>query len=298
MRCIYVYPETVGADAHMLDSGPIGEVAVTAERAGWEGFAFTEHPAPGAKWLASGGHQSLDPFVALGHVAAVTSKMKLLTYLSVVSYRNPLMLAKTAATVDLLSGGRFILGLGTGYLKGEFFSLGADFDERNEMFDEALEVLAMHWSGEPFNFQGKHFTARDIQALPRPVQIPIPIWIGGNAKVTLRRVAEKAQGWMPLISSAEVTTTARTPAVSSNEALANKIRELKDMAGDRAAGLDISVSYTDRSLGDLSKDVERHRDALGQLTAAGATWTVISPEPTPVTKTLEFVQGFAETYLR
>ena len=120
MRFMYAYPETHGTDRDMLDAGPIAEVAQTAEAAGFGGFAFTEHPSPGARWLASGGHQSLDPFVALSYVAAVTTSMKLLTYLSVMPYRNPLLLAKTTATLDKLSGGRFILGVGTGYLKGEF----------------------------------------------------------------------------------------------------------------------------------------------------------------------------------
>jgi alkanesulfonate monooxygenase SsuD/methylene tetrahydromethanopterin reductase-like flavin-dependent oxidoreductase (luciferase family) len=150
MRFMYAYPETHGTDRDMLDAGPISEVAQTAEAAGFGGFAFTEHPSPGARWLASGGHQSLDPFVALSYVAAVTTSIKLLTYLSVMPYRNPLLLAKTTATLDKLSGGRLILGVGTGYLKGEFRALGVDIEERNDLFDEALDALPLHWSGEPF----------------------------------------------------------------------------------------------------------------------------------------------------
>src|SRR6195952_5520352 len=105
-------------------------VAKALEAAGWDGIAFTEHPAPGYRWLAEGGgHQTLDPFVALGAAAAVTERVKLLTYLSVAPYRNPLLLAKAAASVDMISNGRFILGLGTGYLKTEFFALGVAFNE-------------------------------------------------------------------------------------------------------------------------------------------------------------------------
>jgi probable F420-dependent oxidoreductase len=297
VRFIYCYPETTGTDKNLLDSGPVAEVAMAAEAAGWEGFAFTEHPVPGARWLASGGHQTLDPFIALGHVAAVTKRLKLLTYLTVAPYRNPNLLAKSAATVDLLSGGRMVLGMGTGYSKAEFFALGVDFEERNVLFDEALDVLPLHWSGEPFSYKGVHFEARDAIARPRPVQAPIPIWIGGNAKLTMRRVAERAQGWMPLTSSAEVTNTARTPAVSSTAALADKIRELRDMAGDRADQIDISVAYTDPSVSNLGADVERHREALGQLEAAGATWIIVSVEPTPVEATLAFVEGFGKTYM-
>src|SRR5687768_13414278 len=184
MQFMYQYPETLGPDGDMLDAGGVAELAVAAERAGWHGFSFTEHPIPGARWLAAGGHQSLDPFVALGHVAAVTQRLRLLTYLAVLPYRNPFLLAKAATTVDRLSNGRFVLGVGAGYLKGEFQALGVDFDERNELFDEALEVLPLHWSGEPFNYKGRHFEARETVALPRPHQDPIPIWIGGNSALT------------------------------------------------------------------------------------------------------------------
>ena len=126
---MYQYPDLTGLEGDMLDSGPVGELARVAEDAGWDGFSFTEHPAPGLRWLETGGHQTLDPFVALGYVAAVTSRLKLLTYLSVLPYRNPMLLAKAAASVDILSHGRFILGAGTGYNKSEFHALGVDFDE-------------------------------------------------------------------------------------------------------------------------------------------------------------------------
>ncbi len=152
MRFMFQYPDFHGLAGDMLDAGLVAELAVTAERNGWKGFAFTEHPAPSTKWLATEGHQSLDPFVTLSHVAAVTTELKLLTYLAVLSYRNPLSLAKSAATLDRLTNGRFILGVGTGYLKAEYFALGVDFEERNELFDEALDVMPMHWSGEPFDY--------------------------------------------------------------------------------------------------------------------------------------------------
>ena len=88
----------------MLDAGPVDEVAAAAEAAGFQGLAFTEHPAPGTRWLDAGGHQTLDPFAALPFAAAATSRIRLLTYLCVLPYRNPLVTAKAAATVDKLSG--------------------------------------------------------------------------------------------------------------------------------------------------------------------------------------------------
>ena len=149
VRFILQYPETHGPDGDMLDAGAPAELAVAAEDAGWRGFAFTEHPVPGARWLAAGGHQALDPFVALGHVAAVTTELRLLTNLAVAPYRNPFLLAKAAATLDRISNGRFVLGVGTGYLKPEFFALGVDFEERNDLFDESLAVCRQVWTGGP-----------------------------------------------------------------------------------------------------------------------------------------------------
>jgi probable F420-dependent oxidoreductase len=292
MQYIFQYPDIHGVAGDMLDAGPVAELAVTAEANGWNGFAFTEHPAPSAKWLETGGHQSLDPLVALAHVAAVTKKMKLLTYLSVLPYRNPTSLAKSAATVDKLSNGRLVLGVGTGYLKAEFFALGVDFDERNELFDESMEVMRLYWSGEMFDYQGKHFNCRGIIGRPPPVQNPIPIWIGGNAKLTLRRVAEKAEGWMPLSGPSGMFPTVRSPEVSSTDDLLTRLAMLKEYAGDRFDELDIAVSYTEA---DAHNDVERHRDELGRL-AEVATWCVVSGPAGVHPVAQEFVQGFAENY--
>lgn len=296
MRFLFQYPDYHGVEGDMLDAGPVTDLAVAAEQAGWKGFAFTEHPAPTAKWLETGGHQSLDPFVALAAVAAVTTELKLLTYLAVLPYRNPASLAKSAATVDKLSNGRFILGVGTGYLKAEFFALGVDFDERNTLFDEALDVMPLHWSGEPFDYQGTHFNCRGTIGRPKPVQQPIPIWIGGNAKLTLRRIAERAQGWMPLTGPAGMFATVRSPEISSTDDVLGRLKMLEELAGDRFAELDISVAYTDRSVYDLGSDVERHRDELGRLGEVGATWVVVPGPQGAHPEAQEFIQGFAETY--
>jgi len=296
IKFLYQYPEVTGSDSDLLDAGEVGEVAAAVEGAGWHGFAFTEHPIPGSNWLEAGGHQTLDPFVALGYAAAVTTRVKLLTYLAVVPYRNPFLLAKSAATVDKLSNGRFILGTGTGYLKSEFHALGVDFEERNALFDEALEVLPLHWKGEPFSYTGKHFQARGVIARPRPVQDPIPIWIGGNAKVTLRRVAERAQGWMPLQGPPSLSTTARTPHLEGLDGLAAKIAEMRAMAGDRADHIDVAVSHHGASLGNL-KDVEQHRDFFGRAEEMGATWVVVPGSTSSPSETLDFLREFGATYI-
>jgi probable F420-dependent oxidoreductase len=298
VKYLIQHPEPIGIERDLLAAGDVLTVARALEDAGWDGVAFTEHPAPGYRWLAEGGgHQTLDPFVALAAAAAVTERIKLLTYLSVAPYRNPLLLAKAAASVDLISKGRFILGLGTGYLKTEFFALGVDFNERNELIDEALEVLPMHWSGERFSFSGKHFDARDIIARPSPRAGAIPIWIGGNAKITRRRVATRAQGWMPMSGPPEMATTTRTAHFSGLDDIAAAVRELKELAGERADQIDVMVLYTDDSILKPGADVERHRDALGRIAEIGATWVSFAWDFSTEAETLAFVENFGSTYL-
>jgi probable F420-dependent oxidoreductase len=294
---MYQYPETNGTEGELLAAGAICELAAAAEAAGWHGFALTEHPAPGARWLDAGGHQSLDPFVALGNAAATTRDLRLLTNLAVAPYRNPLLLAKAAATVDLLSNGRMVLGLGTGYLKGEFHALGVDFEERNALFDEALDVLPLHWSGEPFSYRGRHFEARDTIARPRPVQQPIPVWIGGNSKLSLRRVAARAQGWMPMMSHTDISATTRTPRIASTKDLTERLDFLRAEAGDRASRLDVAVAYTDPTIAEPDADVERHREAFAQLAEAGVTWTIVGGRGGNAARATQWIERFAARYL-
>lgn len=280
----------------MMAAGRITEVAQAVERFGMHGLAFTEHPAPGARWLDNGGHQTLDPFVALGHAAAVTSSIRLVTYLTVMPYRNPFMLGKTAATVDILSDGRFTLGVGTGYQKGEFKALGVDFEKRNELFDESLDVLGRYWSGEPVSLTGIDFEAREIICRPPSTQQPIPIWIGGNSRLTMRRVAERAQGWMPMLSAEIVSNTTRTAHIGDIDTLAARIRELKDLAGERAGSLDILTTYPDPTIGSKSDEVEKHRDVLGRLAQAGVTWLGIPGASNTESQTLEIIEAVANRY--
>jgi probable F420-dependent oxidoreductase len=298
MRFIFHYPETNGTDGDMLDAGPLDEVAVAAERAGFDGFSLTEHPVPGARWLASGGHQSLDPYVGLAFVAAATTHLRLLTYLSLAPYRNPNLLAKAAATLDKLSGGRLLLGLGAGYQKSELYALGVDMEERNALFDEALDVLPLHWSGEPFSYKGRHFDARDVIARPRPVQDPIPVWIGGNSKLSRRRAAERAQGWMPMGGPPELSASTRTVAISGQDELARMIREVHEAAA--AAGrppVDILHSYQEPGLHQPDVEADRHREQLAALGKIGVTWVAVSAPAGEPQAVLDFIEAFGATYL-
>src|ERR1700738_2474485 len=180
-----------------LVTGPgIAAVAAAAEAAGFDGFGFTDHPAPTQRWLESGGHDAVDPFVAMGFAAARTTTLRLIPNVVVLPYRNPFVVAKAGATLDLLSGGRFTLAVGVGYLKREFAALGVDFDERAQLFEEALDVIRAIWTTDDVTYEGRHFTARGITAHPRPASLSHPpVCSGGNTGKGRPRGATHRGGW-------------------------------------------------------------------------------------------------------
>ena len=297
MRFILQYPEANGSELDLLDAGAFPEVAKAAEAAGFHGIALTEHPAPSSRWLESGGHQSLDPFVALGAAAGATSSLALVTNLSVVPYRNPLMLAKAAATLNRMSEGRFYLGAGAGYLKSEYFALGVDFKERNALFEEALQVMQLHWSGKPFNFDGRHFSARDIQALPAPRGHNVPIWMGGNSDAALKRAATYAAGWMPMTAPASVAKTARTPPVTTTEELRERLATLERFAGDRYEELELIMGFSGPRLTHFDQQAEQVRQRIGELEDLGVDWVFVGPPWSPDPGPTDWLEGFAAAFI-
>src|SRR6516225_3163536 len=298
VRFILQYPEASGSGMGVLAAGAIPEVAAAAEAAGWHGFARTEGPGPSSRWLVSGGHQSLDPFVALAAAAGVTKTMALVTNLSVVPYRNPLLLAKSAATLNRMSEGRFYLGAGAGYLKSEYFALGVDFKERNALFEEALQVMQLHWSGEPFTFEGRHFSARDIRALPAPRSNNIPIWMGGNSDAALRRAAKYAAGWMPMTAPAGVAKTARTPPVTTPQELRERLSTLERFAGERYQELDLILSFSGVNTADFERNAEQIRQRMGELDELGVDWVFVGPPWSPAPGPQEWVEAFGTRFIK
>ncbi|HEX4245234.1 MAG TPA: LLM class F420-dependent oxidoreductase [Acidimicrobiales bacterium] len=235
----------------------IAEMAQAAESAGFDAVFVTEHPLPEKAWMDTGGHHALDPFVALSFAAAATASIRLQTHLCVLPYRNPFLTAKAVASLDMLSGGRVILGAGTGYLEAEFAALGVDFAERNDLTDEAIVAMKAAWLGEPLSLTGRHFRADDNFALPRPAQDPHPpIWIGGNSKRAIRRAVELADGWAPMPNPAQTAARRHSAAMETLEDLKVRI----DYAADHAQQVGRTESLTvASSLGGL------------EMAASGAT---------------------------
>jgi probable F420-dependent oxidoreductase len=137
----------------------------------------------------------LDPVASLTWVAAHTSRIRLATGIVILPQRNPVVLAKQLASLDVLSGGRLIFGVGVGYLEPEFRAVGADFAERGAVTDEYLDAIAHLWYEQHPAYHGRFVDFGGVDAHPRPVQQPIPVVIGGHSAPAFRRAAARAHGW-------------------------------------------------------------------------------------------------------
>src|SRR3954469_23838095 len=153
--------------AELVSGEAVMACARAAEDAGFDACFVTDHPAPDIKWLQTGGHHALDPFVALSFAAAATTRLRVQTHILVLPYRNPLLTAKSVLSLDVLSNGRVILGVAAGYLKPEFAALGVDFDERNALTDEAIDVIRLALTTDELEYEGRHFRSRATTLRPR-----------------------------------------------------------------------------------------------------------------------------------
>ena len=186
------------------DPGAIREYAQAVEEMGYSHLEFFDHvlgadPAGHPGWQ---GQYSIkdafhEPFVVMGYVTSVAPNLELATGIVVLPQRQTALVAKQAAEVDVLSGGRLRLGVGNGWNAVEYEALGEDFHTRGRQMEEQLEVLRLLWTQESVTYQGRwhHITAAGIN--PLPIQRPIPLWLGGGAEPVVRRVGRMADGWIP-----------------------------------------------------------------------------------------------------
>ena len=141
-----------------------------------------------------------ETFVTLGFLAAVTKTIGLSTGILIAPQRQTGVIAKQAAEVDILSGGRLRLGIGVGWNHVEYAALGVDWKTRGARQAEQVEVLRRLWSGELVSFTGRFHDLQDVSIVPPPVQRPIPIWFGGSSDAVIRRAARLGDGWMPILA--------------------------------------------------------------------------------------------------
>jgi probable F420-dependent oxidoreductase len=205
-----LFSMTTGACTHPEGAA---RIARAAEATGFDSLWGGEHvvlPDPQAppSPLAPG-DRIMDPVVTLAFAAAHTTRIRLGTGIIILPQRNPLVLAKELATLDVLSAGRLIVGIGVGYLEPEFRALGAPFEDRGRVADEYLAAMRAIWSETEPAFRGRWVTFERVQAHPRPVQRPTPpIVIGGASTAALRRAVQHGHGWYGFALNADRTAQA------------------------------------------------------------------------------------------
>jgi probable F420-dependent oxidoreductase len=180
-----------------------------------------------------------EPLAALNFLAGCTQRVRLGTHVLILPYRNPVLTAKILATLDVLSGGRVILGTGVGWMEEEFLALGLDtFHQRGAVTDEYIELYKELWTKDEPVFNGKFYQISGSGFQPKPIQIPHPpIWIGGHTGPAIRRAAKYGDGWMPI--------GLRPPAILEPEELAEKIARLRTLtveAGREENAVDVTFS--------------------------------------------------------
>ena len=190
-------------------------LARRAEELGFDSFWVPEHaiipvahstpyPASEDGVIPDPYSRILDPFVALARASGVTTKIKLGTGICLVPERNPLLLAKEIATLDRLSGGRFIFGIGAGWLKEETEIMGGDFAHRWTQTKDAILAMKELWTKNESEYHGKYYNFPPVKSFPKPTQTPHPpIFMGGSAKNVFKRIVEWGDGWMPVMSPVE-----------------------------------------------------------------------------------------------
>jgi probable F420-dependent oxidoreductase len=264
-------------------------MARKAEELGFESFWCAEHPIvpvqsasrfPGSAdgIIPESYSHFIDPFVALARASGVTRTLKLGTGIVLVPERNPLLLAKEVSTLDLFSGGRFLFGIGAGWLREETEIMGGDFDHRWSQTREAILVMRELWTKTEAEFHGKYYNFPPVKSYPKPVQKPHPpVILGGFARNVLQRVVAWGDGWMPnRITPAQLKESRTTLDTLARE------------AGRDPASLTISVYGQPAD-----------RDLIARFHDAGATRVVVRP-PTATSESEMAVglERIAEAVLR
>jgi probable F420-dependent oxidoreductase len=253
-----VYPQT----EYPADPAAIRDYAQAAEALGYSHVLAYDHvlganPDRPGGWSGPYTHRNpfIEPFLLFTYMAAVTNRLGFIPGILILPQRETALVAKQAATLDVLSGGRLRLGVGVGWNEVEYVALAQDFHTRGKRQEEQIEVLRLLWTQELVTYKGRWHDIPDAGINPLPVQRPIPLWFGGHADAVLRRLARLGDGWLPGFRTAEA-------------------------AAEHLATLDHYLAENSRSRADVGLEARLHwgrgdLDALGRTLegwrAAGAT---------------------------
>lgn len=237
--------------------GDLVAVARAADRLGYHHLTASEHIAIPVDVEARRGMRYWDLLSTLGYLAAVTDRIRLATNMVVLPYHHPLEIVKHYGTLDRLSGGRLVLGVGVGSLEEEFALLGKQFDGRGDRADDAIRAIRAAWGRREPHYEGSHYRFADVVVDPAGVQEELPIWVGGRTPRSLRRALELGDAWVPFLLRPD------------------EVRSMLDRAADtpvwnaRTVPLDVAL-WPEPAL-DPILDADRVVDQAEEHRAAGAT---------------------------
>ena len=268
------------------NSEDVAAIAQRAEELGFESFWLPEHPLiPVHTTSKYGGtpdgsiptfmSDMADPFIGLAVASATTSKIMLGTAVCLVPEHNPLVQAKQIAALDFHSGGRFIFGIGAGWLREETEIMGGDFDHRWTQVREAVEVMKELWTKDEAEYHGRYYDFPALKVFPKPAQKPHPpVFLGGSAANVFKRVVGWGDGWMPTRATPEEVKAGRA-----------SLDELADAAGRDAKSIEILIFGAD------------DRDEINRMEDAGANRAVVRIPTSAPGETLPALEKMAEELL-
>jgi probable F420-dependent oxidoreductase len=241
-------------------------VAEVADVLGFESVWVPEHlvfpveitgsPHPGVSpRLLRPDIPTYDVLVFLATIAVRTSRVRLGTWVYNLALRHPLVSARAVQTLDIVSGGRVVLGVGAGWLEGEYAAAGVDFASRGTRLDECIDALRELWSADAPRFDGAHVAFPPVTFEPKPIQGSVPIHVGGESRAALRRAAARGDGWLGMAHD-----------VDSAADRVRSLRDLRQQAGRDDAPFEVTVGATPRD-----------RDELAAFAAAGVDRVIATP---------------------
>jgi probable F420-dependent oxidoreductase len=236
------------------DPAAVRDYAQAAENLGYAHLLVYDHVLgadvrhyPG--WNGPYNHQDMfhEPFVLFGYLAAITQRMELVTAVIILGQRQTALVAKQAAEIDVLTGGRLRLGFGTGWNAVEYEALGEDFHNRGRRSEEQIAVLRALWTQEVVDFKGRWHRINHAGLNPLPVQRPIPVWLGGRVEAVIQRVARIGDGWFPQFP----------PDRQGQETIARLHQYAREAGRDPASiGIEGRISIGKRAPDDWRKEAE------------------------------------------
>ena len=249
-----------GASAQWESDAGIGEIehiVMEADRLGYDFCTCSEHVVVPVEVAENRGATYWDPLAVFGYLAARTTRIKLATFVLVLGYHHPLAIAKRYGTLDVVSDGRLILGVGSGSLEEEFTLLGAEFTDRGSRADDAMRALRAALSVARPDYAGEYFEFADFLVEPHAMQGHVPMWVGGRTGRSLRRAVELGDAWAPFgLRTAE---------------LANLLDQARTSAAWEARTVPLEVILQNDRPWDPINEPERVADQLGRMKAIGAT---------------------------